>query len=129
MIVEGVEHKKRPVKKTWTEIFCDTEEEFNSIQSFEFIKPYLLNGLEKMVDQNLMSLILLQINCSYRYDPFFVTVQREEIEPSITKLMDSYLDNEDYEECSRLDKVLKKLEKKKKEILESSGNGQTKIVS
>ena len=92
---------------------ADIQEWVQSEEGKSTMMPLLIKGCEEVIDENLDEHMVLRIESFVRYihKAYDFYVRRDEIEDTLDKIMEWALEQEQYEICGRVKKILDILNK------------------
>ena len=92
---------------------ADIQELVQSEQGKSTMMPLLIKGCEEVVEHNLSEHMVLRIESFVRYihKAYDFYVKREEITDTLDKIMEWGLEEEQYEICGRVKKILDSIKK------------------
>ena len=104
--------EKSPVtQKDHTILYCSTMEEVQSaIEDKTFVFPQILEGIKRMLKNDLEVAQIVEIWCIETLSSIWITVTLEECPSSLQLMLDWYVGREEYEECSEVRAVTDEVE-------------------
>ena len=91
----------------WTILYCSTMEEVQSaIESKHFVFPQIKRAVYRMLKESRTSDMCTEIWCIDTLSSIWISITLEEAPTSLNKMLDWYLDREEFEECAEVQKLI-----------------------
>jgi hypothetical protein len=88
-------------------VYCDTLEEVQEVvESPEFIRPTLIDGCRFLLRSRSTELLIAEIFSLDTYATIRISIKRSEIPEVLAKTLDWFLEREEYEECSEIQRLI-----------------------
>lgn len=96
----------------WTRVYCSTQEEADRlVTDLSFVAPLVATSFERAVAEGRGSCVILEVVPSDAYHPTYVTARRTEMASWVERCIAALVAADDFEECARLSRVLRELER------------------